>query len=203
MSEASSTGARRTARVERRTTETDIEVDLCLDGDGSSQIATGIGFFDHMLSSFARHGLFSLQVRCQGDLQVDGHHTVEDVGICLGEAFARAVGDKAGLERFGVSLVPMDEALARAVVDLSGRGYLALEARFDESRVGELPVSLVREFFRSLAENGRLTLHLDLLRGGNAHHAIEALFKACARALGQATGRSRRVPGIPSTKGSL
>ncbi|MEW6749801.1 MAG: imidazoleglycerol-phosphate dehydratase HisB [Candidatus Latescibacterota bacterium] len=197
------TQERRTARVVRRTAETDVEVALCLDGSGAARVETGIGFFDHMLASFARHGLFDLEVRCQGDLHVDAHHTVEDVGIGLGQALAQALGDKAGVERFGHSLVPMDEALARAVVDLSGRSYLVLEASFRGPQVGQLPLSLIREFFRALADHGRLNLHLDLLRAHDDHHAVEALFKACARALGKAVERSARVQGIPSTKGSL
>jgi imidazoleglycerol-phosphate dehydratase len=197
------TQQRRTARVERRTSETRIELDLDLDGSGAAEVSTGVGFFDHMLTAWARHGLFDLTIRCQGDLHVDPHHTVEDVGICLGQAIGQAVGDKAGLERFGSSHVPMDEALARAVVDLSGRAFLAMEAEFRDPEVGGFPVALAREFFRAVADHGRLNLHLDLLRGGNDHHGIEALFKAFGRALGQATRRSDRVRGVPSTKGAL
>lgn len=194
---------RRSARIERKTAETDIELEFCLDGSGAWEVETGIGFFDHMLAAFARHGLFDLQVRCQGDLEVDPHHTVEDVGICLGLAVAQAIGDKAGIQRFGHSYVPMDEALARAVIDLSGRAYLVLEAGFQEGQVGGFPVSLTREFFRAVADNAKINLHLELLRGDNDHHGIEALFKACARALDQATLRSERIRGILSTKGSL
>lgn len=194
---------RRTGRVERKTAETEIELELCLDGSGAADVETGVGFFDHMLIAFARHGLFDLTVRCKGDLEVDAHHTVEDIGICLGLALAEGVGDKAGLQRFGHSYVPMDEALARAVIDLSGRSYLVLEADFLDPTVGELPTTLVREFFRAVADNARINLHLDLLRSHNDHHGIEALFKACARALDQATLRSERVRGVPSTKGSL
>jgi imidazoleglycerol-phosphate dehydratase len=193
----------RQARIARRTSETDIELLLQLDGSGNSTIATGVGFFDHMLTAWARHGLFDLSVRCQGDLHVDPHHTIEDVGICLGGAIAEAVGSKVGLERFGSSFVPMDEALARAVVDLSGRPYLVLEAAFQHAQVGAFPVPMAREFFRAVADHGRLTLHLDLLRGTNDHHGIEALFKAFGRSLAQATRVSARERGVPSTKGAL
>ena len=193
----------RSARIERRTTETQIELTLCLDGNGQCTAETGIGFFDHMLNAFARHGLFDLQIRCQGDLHVDAHHTVEDIGICLGQAINQALGDKVGIVRYGHSYVPMDEALARAAVDLSGRAYLVLEAAFYDELVGELPVALVREFFYAVADQGRMNLHLDLLRGQNDHHGIEALFKAFGRALDMASGKSARVQGIPSTKGAL
>ena len=193
----------RSARIERRTTETQIELTLCLDGNGQCTAETGIGFFDHMLTAFARHGLFDLQIRCQGDLHVDAHHTVEDIGICLGQAINQALSDKAGIVRYGHSYVPMDEALARAAVDLSGRAYLVLEAAFNDELVGELPVALVREFFYAVADQGRMNLHLDLLRGQNDHHGIEALFKAFGRALDMASGKSARVQGIPSTKGAL
>ena len=194
---------RREARIQRRTAETDVDLTLCIDGGGEAQAATGVGFFDHVLRAFARHGLFDLEVTCRGDLEVDPHHTVEDVGICLGRALHRALGDKAGLRRFGHSYVPMDEALARAAVDLSGRSYLVLEAGFREERVGDFPTALTREFMRAVADWGRFNLHLDLLRGGDAHHGIEALFKALGRALDQASQRDGRVAGIPSTKGSL
>lgn len=194
---------KRTAQVQRQTTETNITLRLCLDGSGQAQVETGIGFFDHMLTAFARHGLCDLEIRCQGDLQVDGHHTVEDVGICLGEAIDQALGAKDGIVRFGHSHVPMDDALARVVVDLSGRAYLVLQADFSEERVGEFPVALVREFCRAVADRGRMNLHIDLLRGTDAHHGIEAIFKAFGRALDQASLRSERVGGVPSTKGSL
>ena len=193
----------REARIQRKTVETDIDLVLCIDGGGESRVSTGVGFFNHMLTAFARHGLFDLEVACQGDLEVDPHHTVEDVGICLGQALHRSLGDKAGLRRFGHSYVPMDEALARAVVDLSGRSCMVLEAGFREERVGDFPTVLTREFMRAVADHGRLNLHLDLLRGSDAHHGIEALFKAFGRALDQASQRDGRVAGIPSTKGSL
>ena len=194
---------KRSARIERRTTETQIDLELCLDGDGECRVETGIGFFDHMLNAFARHGLFDLVIQCQGDLDVDAHHTVEDVGICLGQAIDQALGEKVGIQRYGHSYVPMDEALARAAIDLSGRAYLVLRAAFNDERVGELPVALVREFFYAVADQGRMNLHLDLLRGQNDHHGIEALFKAFARALDMASQKSDRVQGIPSTKGAL
>ena len=194
---------KRSARIERRTTETQIDLELCLDGGGECRVETGIGFFDHMLNAFARHGLFDLVIECQGDLEVDAHHTVEDVGICLGQAIDQALGDKVGIQRYGHSYVPMDEALARAAIDLSGRAYLVMRAAFSSEQVGELPVALVREFFYAVADQGRMNLHLDLLRGQNDHHGIEALFKAFARALDMASQKSDRVQGIPSTKGAL
>ena len=193
----------RRARVERRTSETDIALELSIDGNGNGEISTGIGFLDHMLTAFSRHGLMDLSVTCKGDLEVDAHHTVEDVGICLGQALDQALGDKASLRRFGHSYVPMDDALARVVVDLSGRSYCLFQAEFGEANVGELPVGLVREFMRAFADQGRFNLHVDLLRGGDAHHGVEAIFKALGRALDQATGQDRRVEGIPSTKGRL
>ena len=193
----------RSARIERRTTETQIELELCLDGSGQCRAEPGVGFFDHMLNAFARHGLFDLDINCQGDLEIDAHHTVEDVGICLGQAITQAVGDKAGIERYGHANVPMDEALARAAVDLSGRACLVLEAAFNDEQVGELPVALVREFFYAVADQGRMNLHLDLIRAQNDHHGVEALFKAFARALDAASRKSDRVQGIPSTKGAL
>ena len=193
----------RSAQVERKTAETDIRVSLTLDGQGRCETDTGIGFFDHMLTAFARHGLFNLAVTCSGDLDVDAHHTVEDVGICLGQAISQALGDKAGIGRFGQSHVPMDEALARAVVDASGRPYLVYVAELEEERIGAFPTSLGAEFFRALADNARINLHVELLRGSNAHHAIEAIFKAVARALRQAVERDLRVSGVPSTKGVL
>ena len=193
----------RQARVERATSETRIELTLALDGEGKSEVSTGVGFFDHMLTAFARHGLFDLQLTCEGDLEVDAHHTVEDVGICLGQAIAEAVGGKEGIQRFGHSYVPMDDALARVVVDVCGRSYLVVSPALQSGRVGELPVALVPEFFRAVADHGRLNLHIDLLRSANDHHGIEAIFKAFGRALDQATLQAERVFGVPSTKGSL
>ena len=195
--------APREARIERETSETRIDLTLRIDGTGQSQIATGVGFFDHMLTAFARHGLFDLTLSCQGDLDVDAHHTVEDVGICLGQALDRALGDKAGMARFGHSYVPMDDALARVVADLSGRAFLVLTPAFHGGSVGDFPVTLVPEFFRAVADHGKLNLHIDLLRSGNDHHGIEAIFKAFGRALDQASSWSDRVDGVPSTKGTL
>jgi len=194
---------KRIARIQRRTAETDIDLEFGLDGEGEYRIETGIGFFDHMLAAFARHGLFSLNLTCEGDLEVDAHHTVEDVGLGLGQAVDQALGDRIGLRRFGFSYVPMDEALARVVVDLSGRPYLVIEAPFCQFQVGNFPVVLVDEFFRAVANQGRLNLHIDLLRGSNDHHSIEAIFKSFGQALGQAAQLSERIQGVLSTKGSL
>ena len=194
----------RTAEVTRKTKETDIRVRLALDGSGSAGIETGIGFFDHMLEALARHALFDLEVRATGDLNVDQHHTVEDVGIVLGQALARALGDRAGISRYGEATVPLDDALARVVVDVSGRPFLAYHAEPPTwQKVGDFDVALVPEFFRALATHAGLTVHVDLLRGQNAHHVVEAVFKAAARALRDATAPDPRVPGVPSTKGSL
>lgn len=198
------TGQGRTATIQRRTHETDIELALALDGAGQADIHTGIGFFDHMLDAVARHGLFDLTVRVQGDLHVDGHHTVEDVGICLGRAVAEAAGDKAGIRRYGSAHVPMDEALVLAVIDLSGRPYLAFEGfEFRTPMIGAYDTELTLEFFRSVAVHGAMNLHLRCMAGGNAHHVVEATYKAFARALDVATSHDPRVQGVPSTKGSL
>ena len=194
---------KRSATIQRKTTETDIALSLTLDGSGTCRTDTGVGFFDHMLSAFARHGLFDLEVTCKGDLHVDAHHTVEDVGICLGQALALALGDKSGVARFGHSYVPMDESLARAVVDLSGRSTLVCNAAFAEERIGDFPTALTPEFFRAVADNARANVHLDLIRCSNAHHGVEALFKALGRALGQACALDPRIRGPLSTKGSL
>lgn len=194
----------RSARVERQTAETTVRLALELDApDPTYRNATGVGFLDHMLDLFARHGRFGLTVEAEGDLHVDDHHTVEDVGICLGRAFAEALGDKAFVTRYGEATVPMDEALARAVVDLSGRAYLVCEAPFARERVGDLSTELVEHFWWSVAEHARLTLHLDVLRGRNDHHRIEALFKAAARALRQAVARDATGDRLPSTKEAL
>jgi imidazoleglycerol-phosphate dehydratase len=193
----------RKAAVERRTKETDIKVRLLLDGKGIARIATAIPFLDHMLELFSKHGLFDLEIICKGDLQVDDHHSVEDVAICLGQAFAQALGDKIGIARYGESLVPMDEALCRAVVDLSGRFYLVYEVKTRKQQIGNFSVELAEHFWRSFAESLRCNLHLDLLRGRNTHHILESSFKAVARALRQAVARDPRVKGVLSTKGSL
>jgi imidazoleglycerol-phosphate dehydratase len=193
----------RSAEVTRKTKETDIHVSLNVDGNGSSRISTGIGFFDHMLTLFSRHGLFDLEIRCQGDLEVDGHHTVEDVGLALGEAFSLAAGTKEGINRFGISYIPMDEALCRTVVDFSGRAFLVCNAHFPTEMVGELSTELVGEFFRALAVQGRMNLHIEVLYGNNSHHVAEAMFKSAGRALYAALSLNPRVSGVPSTKGIL
>ncbi|MDR1272451.1 MAG: imidazoleglycerol-phosphate dehydratase HisB [Clostridiales Family XIII bacterium] len=173
----------RNAEVERKTKETDIKLFIELDGTGTSELSTGIGFFDHMLTAFAAHSGFDLRLDATGDLEVDAHHTVEDVGIVLGQAFAKAIGDKKGIARYGNFAVPMDEALARCNVDVGGRAYLVFEARFAADRVGDFDTQLVQEFFRAFAHNANVTLHLGLLYGDNDHHKAEALFKAFAHAL--------------------
>lgn len=193
----------RTAECRRTTRETDITLSLDLDGDGASEIATGVGFFDHMLTHVARHGLLGLTVQCAGDLQVDDHHTVEDVGIALGGALREAVGDKAGIARYGAATIPMDEALVLCALDFSGRGGLYFNLAFPDHRIGTFATELVEEFFRAVAVNAGITLHLQQLAGRNAHHIAEAAFKAFGRALDTATRRDARVGGVPSTKGVL
>lgn len=192
----------RQALIERKTAETNIALSLILDGSGKSVISTGVGFLDHMLTLFARHGLFDLQVNCDGDTHIDDHHSVEDIGIALGDAFDRAVGDKAGLTRYGSFTCPMDEALVAAHVDLSGRAYFVYDLELD-GKIGTFDAELVREFFGALAGRGKMNLHLRQLAGGNRHHVAEAAFKAVARALDAATRIDPRVTGVPSTKGTL
>jgi len=192
----------RTAAVRRETAETEIKVTLDIDGDGETTVETGIGFFDHMLASFGTHGLFDLTVRCDGDLAVDDHHTVEDVAIALGQAFEEALGEKRGISRFADRSVPMDEALATVVLDISGRPYVAFEGSFSQDAVGGMTSHMARHFLRSLATNAELTLHASV-DGQNAHHEIEALFKALARALDDATTIDDRRTDAPSTKGEL
>jgi imidazoleglycerol-phosphate dehydratase len=196
----------RTAEKTRETRETKISLRLELDGTGNSKVASGIGFFDHMLEAFARHGLFDLTLRCEGDLHIDAHHTVEDVGIVLGAGFAEALGDKRGIVRFCDATVPLDEALVRAVVDVSGRPFLhyGVSLPAGQPRVGEFDAALSGEFWRAFATEARVTMHLDGIRGDNAHHVIEATFKAAARALDGATRLDERRSGsVPSTKGVL
>ena len=194
----------RSARIERKTAETAIAVEVNLDGTGEADIATGIGFFDHMLHQIARHGLVDLTVKAEGDLFVDGHHTVEDVGIALGEAFKKALGDKKGVIRYGFAYVPLDEALSRVVIDLSGRPGLVFAADFTAPMIGELDTQLVREFFQGFVNHAAVTLHIDNLRGDNAHHQAETIFKAFGRALRMAVSPDPRFPdAIPSTKGAL
>lgn len=194
----------RTADVQRTTNETDIALTLNLDGTGQTDVETGIGFFDHMLTAFSRHGLFDLDVRAKGDLEVDGHHTVEDTGIVLGQAFARALGDKRGIRRFGSLALPMDEALVLAACDLSGRGQLHWEVDVPPVMIGAFDATLAKEFFIAFAANAGVTLHVRSLAGENAHHVVEAAFKAVARALREAVEPDVRLgDALPSTKGSL
>ena len=193
----------RTAEVTRKTKETDITLSLNIDGSGESDIVTGIGFFDHMLTLFARHGFFDLSVRCQGDTDVDFHHSVEDVGICLGKAFSDALEDKSGIARYGFSYVPMEYALARAVVDISGRIALVYNVPEKVEKIGEFNSELVPEFFKAFADNARINLHIDLLKSSNGHHDIEAVFKAVTRAMAEACSFDERVKGQHSTKGML
>ena len=193
----------RQAEITRRTSETDISLSVTLDGDGGSEIVTGVGFFDHMLTHVARHGLLHLRVRATGDLHIDDHHTVEDIGIALGQALREAVGDKIGLTRYGHALVPMDEALVSCALDWSGRGLLADDFQFSAPKIGTFDTELVPEFFRAVAHHAGLTLHFEQRRGRNAHHVAEAAFKAFGRALDMAKRRDERITGIPSTKGTL
>lgn len=193
----------REAEVRRTTKETDVRVRLVLDGGGESSVSTGVAFLDHMLELFARHGLFDLEVECRGDLHIDDHHSVEDIAITLGQALAQALGDKRGIARYGEATVPMDEALCRSVVDLSGRFYLVYEVETRRQTIGNFSVELAEHFWRSFAEAARCNLHVDCLRGRNTHHILEGTFKATARALRRAVERDTRVAGVPSTKGVL
>lgn len=193
----------RTATIERKTAETDIRATFCLDGSGKSEIQTGIGFMDHMLTLFSRHGFFDLQLQAKGDLDVDAHHTMEDLGIVLGSAIRNAVGDKRGIRRYGFFLLPMDEALVRVVLDLSGRPYLQYNLLPPAEYIGSLHVRLFQEFFQALSWNAGMNLHLDSLHGEEVHHVYEAAFKGFARALDLATQADPRESGIPSTKGIL
>jgi len=193
----------RNATVERATKETDIKVGLELDGSGVTEVHTGVPFFDHMLDALGRHGLFDLKVDAAGDLDVDAHHTVEDVGICLGQALTQALGDKSGIRRFGSATVPMDEACVVAAVDLSGRGGLVYEVDLPIEFIGTFDTTLAKEFMTAFAMNGGFTLHVHMLAGENSHHIVEACFKALARALRDAVEVDPRVTGVPSTKGSL
>jgi imidazoleglycerol-phosphate dehydratase len=196
--------AARTATIARTTAETDIRATLALDGTGQVRVATGIGFLDHMLTALGRHALFDLSVEAKGDLHIDFHHTTEDVGIVLGQALRKALGDKRGIRRYGHSLLPMDEALAEAAVDISGRPFLAWSVPFARDKVGEMDTELFEEFFRAFAYNAGITLHLALKAGTNAHHVAEACFKALARALRMAVEADPRAPDqVPSTKGVL
>ena len=193
----------RQAEIERNTKETQIRVRVALDGTGAQDINTGVGFLDHMLTHIAKHGLFDLCVTARGDLEIDAHHTVEDIGICLGKAFLQAIGDAKGLTRFGHAVVPMDEALAEAAIDFSGRPFLVFNADLPQGKVGEFDTELVEEFFRAFSVNSRTTLHVGARYGSNTHHIIEGMFKAFGRALRQATRIDDRETGVPSTKGML
>ena len=193
----------RTAAVERRTAETKICLSVQLDEPKTPLVQTGLGFFDHMLVLLGKHGFFGLQLEVQGDLEVDGHHTVEDTGICLGQALQQALGDKAGIARYGTAFVPMDEALAMVSLDISGRPYLVFDAQLPFGKVGDFDLELVEEFLRALSVHAGLTLHVRLLSGKNAHHMVEAIFKALGRALAEAMAKDSRVRGVLSTKGTL
>ena len=193
----------RSTTQKRTTKETAISMKLELDGTGKSTVETGIGFFNHMLEGFAKHGFFDLEVQIRGDLQVDGHHTVEDTGIVLGQAIARAVGDKKGIKRYGYFILPMDDALALCAVDLCGRPYLNFECEFTTERIGNLDTELIREFFYAIAYNAGMNLHIKLLSGTNNHHIAEAVFKAFAKALDMAVSMDSRIEDVLSTKGSL
>lgn len=194
----------RTASVQRDTLETQIRVSINLDGTGQAKFASGVPFLDHMLDQIARHGLFDIEVEAKGDLHIDAHHTVEDIGITLGQAFAKAVGDKKGLRRYGHAYVPLDEALSRVVIDLSGRPGLTFNVAFTRAMIGSFDVDLAREFFQGFVNHALATLHVDNLRGDNAHHQCETVFKAFGRALRMAAERDERAAGqMPSTKGSL
>lgn len=196
--------AKRTARITRKTGETDITIELNIDGTGQATVETGVGFLDHMLHALARHARFDLQVKAGGDLHIDEHHTVEDVGIVLGRALAQALGDRTGITRMGHAIVPMDEALALVAVDFGGRGYFVFDGHFSSNRIGQVSTTLIPHFFESLAHEGRLNLHARLLAGVDDHHRAEALFKALARALDMAVQHDPRLAGqVPSTKGTL
>jgi imidazoleglycerol-phosphate dehydratase len=194
---------KRTGRVERKTRETDITIQLNLDGEGKTAIDTGIPFFDHMLELFGRHGLFDLRVKARGDLAVDYHHTVEDLGICLGQALFEALGEKKGICRYGSAALPMDEALASVAVDCGGRSFLVYNPKIRKIKIGDFNVGLFKEFFRAFTDQARIALHINVLYGDDVHHIIEAVFKGLGRALRAATELDPRVKGVPSTKGKL
>jgi imidazoleglycerol-phosphate dehydratase len=193
----------RQASVERSTSETEIEVKLSIDGGGDSIIKTGVGFFDHMLTLFAKHGLFDLQVHAKGDLEVGGHHTIEDIGICLGQAFDKALGDRQGICRYGFVILPMDEALATVSIDISGRPFLAYNLDLSSSHIGGFDTDLAHEFFQAFVNNAGITLHVRMQAGTNPHHIIEAVFKGFGKAMDQATTIDPRITGVHSTKGVL
>jgi imidazoleglycerol-phosphate dehydratase len=193
----------RAAEISRQTRETSVKIALNLDGTGNSSVRTGVGFFDHMLDLLARHSLIDLSIQAKGDLDVDSHHTVEDVGIVLGQSIEKALGEKRGICRYGWAIVPMDESLAQVAIDLSGRPAFVFKVKFKRESIGEFPVELIEEFFKALATNAKMNLHITVPYGTNNHHISEAIFKAAAKALRQAVAHDPRQPGIPSTKGSL
>jgi len=193
----------RTAHVERRTAETQIELGLCLDGTGKAEVASGVGFLDHMLALLARHGAFDLKLRAQGDLEVDDHHTVEDIGICLGQAVREALGEKQGIRRYGHCLLPMEESLVSAAVDLGGRAYFVFQGELPAAKIGSFDSELVADFWHAFAHNAMCNLHIAIHYGRNTHHMAEAVFKAAARALRMAVELDPRMPDVPSTKGVL
>jgi imidazoleglycerol-phosphate dehydratase len=193
----------RTATIKRQTAETDIRAVFTLDGTGNNEIVTGIGFLDHMLILLAKHGLFDLEITAKGDLHIDGHHTVEDTGIVLGQALAKALGDKSGIKRYGTAFVPMDEALAMVSLDISGRPFLVFDVAIPSERIGDFDSELTEEFLRALSVHAGLTLNVRLLSGKNSHHIVEAIFKALGRALDEATSKDDRIVGVMSTKGML
>ncbi|HEY9322943.1 MAG TPA: imidazoleglycerol-phosphate dehydratase HisB [Candidatus Methylopumilus sp.] len=194
----------RSASVSRNTNETKIEVSINLDGQGSAKLNTGIGFLDHMLDQVARHGMFDLEVTAKGDLHIDAHHTVEDVGIVLGQAFNKAIGDKKGITRYGSAIIPLDEALSRVVLDISGRPGLEFDVEFKRAAIGEFDVDLIHEFFQGFVNHANITMHIDNLKGDNAHHQAETIYKAFGRALKMAVYIDQKISGVtPSTKGSL
>ena len=195
--------SQRKATITRTTNETDVSVTLNLDGAGRGNIKTGVQFLDHMLSLFAKHGVFDLDVLCKGDLEVDAHHSVEDIGICLGSALNKALGDKTGLTRFSHAYFPMDETLVRVVMDLSGRPYLVYRVKVERERVGELEADLIEEFWKAFTTHSRVNIHIELIYGRNTHHIFEAMFKAAARSLNLASRTDPRIQGVPSTKGVL
>ena len=194
---------KRTATIKRRTAETEIELELNLDGSGVSEIQTGVGFFDHMLTLLAKHAVLDLKVKAQGDLHVDQHHTVEDVGICLGQAVRQALGDKAGIRRYGHFTLPMEETLVTVAVDFSGRYFMVFQAEFATAKIGDFDSQLVEDFWQAVAANALCNLHILLHHGRNSHHISEAIFKSAARALRMAVEKDARMPGVPSTKGTL
>ena len=203
MMQNNDTTSSRTAEITRATAETDIRLTLSLDGTGKADIHTGIGFFDHMLDGFSRHGLFDLTVHAEGDLQVDSHHTIEDTGIVLGQVIREAVGDKKGIVRYGTCILPMDESLVLCSLDLSGRPYYVSDVEFPTERVGEMDTQMVKEFFYAISYSAGMNLHFKMLSGGNSHHMVEGMFKAFAKALDMATTQDPRITDVLSTKGSL